>query len=59
MENYCLFLDESKPNGNSINHLCLEGLIIKQEAYEKEVIKEIKSLKDKIFIQRLFYTRQK
>lgn len=46
---YYLFLDESKPNGQSIHHLCLAGVIIKKEVYEKEIIPEVRVLKNNIF----------
>lgn len=46
---YYLFLDESKPNGNNIKHLCLAGLIIEKEVYEREVLPEVKRLKHVIF----------
>lgn len=46
---YYLFLDESKPNGSNINHLCLAGVIIKKETYENEIIPEVRSLKQNVF----------
>lgn len=49
MDTYYLFLDESKPNGHNINHLCLAGIIIKKEVYENKIIKNINTLKNEIF----------
>lgn len=49
MDNYILFLDESKPNGSNIHHLCLAGFTIKQSIYEKELIPAVKALKNNIF----------
>ncbi|MCP3763698.1 DUF3800 domain-containing protein [Domibacillus sp. A3M-37] len=46
---YYLFLDESKPNGQNIHHLCLAGLIIKKETYENEIIPEVRALKNNVF----------
>lgn len=46
---YYLFLDESKPNGNNIHHLCLAGVIIKKEIYESEVVPEVRLLKQQVF----------
>jgi len=46
---YYLFLDESKPNGSNINHLCLAGVIIEKETYQKEIIPEVRKLKNDIF----------
>lgn len=46
---YYLFLDESKPNGSNINHLCLAGVIIEKEIYQKEIIPEVNKLKNSIF----------
>lgn len=46
---YYLFLDESKPNGHNIKHLCLGGFIVQKETYEKEVIDAVKDLKIKVF----------
>lgn len=45
---YYLFLDESKPNVD-INHLCLAGVIIEKDDYEKNIIPAVNSLKNKIF----------
>lgn len=49
MKNYVLFLDESKPNGSSIKHMCLGGIIIKEEIYKKQVIPQVNLLKTEIF----------
>ncbi|MEK4297509.1 MULTISPECIES: DUF3800 domain-containing protein [unclassified Paenibacillus] len=46
---YYLFLDESKPNGSNIHHLCLAGVIIKKETYENKVVPEVRALKQRIF----------
>lgn len=46
---YFLFLDESKPNGNNIHHLCLAGVIIKKETYENEIVSEVRLLKQRVF----------
>lgn len=46
---YYLFLDESKPNGNNINHLCLAGLIIEKKVYENEIIPAVRNLKRDVF----------
>lgn len=46
---YYLFLDESKPNGNNIHHLCLAGVIIKKETYESEIVPEVRLLKQRVF----------
>lgn len=46
---YYLFLDESKPNGKNINHLCLAGLIIEKNVYESEMIPAVRNLKREIF----------
>lgn len=46
---YYLFLDESKPNGSNIHHLCLAGLVIKKEVYETEVIPAVRTLKNQVF----------
>ncbi|MFJ7680433.1 DUF3800 domain-containing protein [Peribacillus sp. NPDC097198] len=46
---YYLFLDESKPNGSNIHHLCLAGVIIKKEAYESEIVPQVRSLKQQVF----------
>lgn len=49
MDTYYLFLDESKPNGHNIDSLCLAGIIIEKEVYEKKIIKAINNLKNEIF----------
>lgn len=49
MDNYYLFLDESKPNGSNLNHLCLAGVIIQKDIYEKQIIPKINTLKNSIF----------
>lgn len=49
MDRYYLFLDESKPNGNNIEHLCLAGIIVKKEVYENEIINNVNTLKNDIF----------
>lgn len=49
MNNYYLFLDESKPNGNNINHLCLAGVIIEKNTYEKQIIPSVNDIKNSIF----------
>jgi len=49
MNTYYLFLDESKPNGSNINHLCLAGVIIEKITYEKQIIPHINSIKNLIF----------
>lgn len=46
---FYLFLDESKPNGSNIKHLCLAGLIIEKNTYEDNIIPAVRSLKNKIF----------
>jgi Protein of unknown function (DUF3800) len=48
-KDYYLFLDESKPNGNTINHLCLAGVIIEKETYQKEIVPEVNKLKNQVF----------
>lgn len=48
MSNYYLFLDESKPNGGNIPHLCLGGVIYEEEIYKK-VRKEVQDIKKEIF----------
>ncbi|WP_332830679.1 DUF3800 domain-containing protein [Clostridium perfringens] len=49
MNNYYLFLDESKPNGNNINHLCLAGVIIEKNIYEKQIIPHVNTIKNSVF----------
>lgn len=49
MNNYYLFLDESKPNGNNIKHLCLAGVIIEKNTYEKQIIPQVNTIKNSIF----------
>ncbi|MBN1040072.1 DUF3800 domain-containing protein [Clostridium botulinum] len=49
MKNYYLFLDESKPNGSNIKHLCLGGIIIEEEIYKKNIIKDINFIKNSVF----------
>jgi len=49
MKKYFLFLDESKPNGTNIKHLCLGGVIIEEETYKKTIIKDINSIKNSVF----------
>lgn len=46
---YFLFLDESKPNGHNINHLCLAGIIVEKKVYETEIIPMVKHIKQDIF----------
>ncbi|WP_462351340.1 DUF3800 domain-containing protein [Fusobacterium varium] len=48
MKTVLLFLDESKPNGHNIKHMCLGGVIIEEDMYQK-VKTEIDILKDNIF----------
>ena len=48
-QEYYLFLDESKPNGANINHLCLAGVIFSRDDYEKNIIPAVDSLKQDIF----------
>ncbi|WP_252255120.1 DUF3800 domain-containing protein [Clostridium sp. ZBS12] len=49
MKNYYLFLDESKPNGSNIKYLCLGGIIIEEDIYKKNIIKDINSIKNSVF----------
>lgn len=49
MNTYYLFLDESNTNGNNINHLCLAGVIIEKNVYEKQIVPYINSIKNDIF----------
>ena len=49
MKKYFLFLDESKPNGTNIKHLCLGGVIIEEEIYKKTIIKDINAIKNSVF----------
>lgn len=49
MKKYYLFLDESKPNGSNLKHLCLGGVIIEEDTYKKIIIKEINSMKNSVF----------
>ena len=49
MKKYFLFLDESKPNGTNIKHLCLGGVIIEEETYKKTIIKDINAIKNSVF----------
>lgn len=46
---YYLFLDESRPNGHNIHHLCLAGVILEKNDYESKVIPAVKQLKSDIF----------
>ncbi|KRN74142.1 DUF3800 domain-containing protein [Carnobacterium maltaromaticum] len=48
-EEYYLFLDESKPNGMNINHLCLAGIVVSKDNYENNIISKIETLKTEIF----------
>lgn len=49
MKKYYLFLDESKSNGSNIKHLCLGGVIIEEDIYKKNIIKEINAIKNSLF----------
>lgn len=49
MKTYYLFLDESKPNGSNINHLCLGGIIVEKDIYEKNIIPSINEIKNSVF----------
>lgn len=49
MKKYFLFLDESKPNGSNLKHLCLGGVIIEEDTYKKTIIREINSMKNSVF----------
>ena len=49
MKRYYLFLDESKPNGTNIKHICLGGVIIEEETYKKIIIKDINAIKNLVF----------
>lgn len=49
MNNYYLFLDESKPNGSNLSHLCLAGVIIEKSIYEKQIVPHINSIKNSVF----------
>lgn len=46
---YYLFLDESKPNGSNIKHLCLAGIIVEKEVYQNKIIPQVNSLKHAVF----------
>lgn len=48
MNNYYLFLDESKPFGN-LKYLCLAGCIIEQSIYTQKIIPAVNNLKIKVF----------
>ena len=48
MEQYFLFLDETKPN-TYIEHFCFGGCIIKQSDYEDDIIPRIKKIKRDTF----------
>lgn len=48
MKKYFLFLDESKPNGSNLKHLCLGGVIIEEDTYKKTIIREINSMKNSV-----------
>jgi len=46
---YYLFLDESKPNGHNVHHLCLAGVISKKDIYQYRIIPAVRALKQKVF----------
>lgn len=48
-KNYYLYLDESKPNGNNIHHLCLAGVIIEKSLYEQSLVPSVNILKNDVF----------
>lgn len=49
MEEYLIFLDETKPVKNQNPYFCLAGLIISKEEYIKKMMPPINSLKEKYF----------
>lgn len=49
MEEYLIFLDETKPVKNQNPYFCLAGLIISKEEYMKKMLPLINSLKEKYF----------
>lgn len=50
MNHYYLFLDESKPNAQgTINHLCLGGIIVEKDIYERNLVVQVNKLKQEVF----------
>lgn len=49
MEEYLIFLDETKPVKNQNPYFCLAGLIISKEEYMKKTLPLINELKEKYF----------
>lgn len=49
MDEYLIFLDETKPVKNQNPYFCMSGIIISKDEYVKKAIPKIVALKEKYF----------